>query len=228
MAGEADGFFSRWSRRKAQAVAAVPLPDGPAPTAAGAGTVAGSTSASAAVVAAQTPATAVRQTPGGPAGGSPAAQAPDAAPTPSLEDVAKLTTESDFSPFVGRAVPADVKNAAMKKLFADPRFNVMDGLDIYIDDYSKPDPLPAEWLKQMVSAQVMKLVEEEAPPTASPAEARGQTQPQTQTPEAAPHADVAPSAEPPHLPPPAAHDHPDLQLQPDHATRRGGTEPGAG
>jgi hypothetical protein len=31
-----------------------------------------------------------------------------------------------------------VKNAAMKKLFADPHFNVMDRLDIYIDDYSSP------------------------------------------------------------------------------------------
>jgi hypothetical protein len=39
-------------------------------------------------------------------------------------------------------VAPEVKNAAFKKLFADPHFNVMDGLDIYIDDYSKPDPLP--------------------------------------------------------------------------------------
>ena len=30
----------------------------------------------------------------------------------------------------------------MKKLFSDPHFNVMDGLDTYIDDYGKPDPLP--------------------------------------------------------------------------------------
>jgi hypothetical protein len=25
----------------------------------------------------------------------------------------------------------------------------MDGLDVYIDDYSKPDPLPPEWLGQL-------------------------------------------------------------------------------
>lgn len=30
-----------------------------------------------------------------------------------------------------------VKRAALKKLFSDPRFNVMDGLDVDIDDYSK-------------------------------------------------------------------------------------------
>jgi hypothetical protein len=141
-----------------------------------------------------------------------------------MEDVSGLTPESDFKPFLGQSVTPEVKNAALRKLFTDPHFNVMDGLDIYIDDYSKPDPLPAEWLKQMVSAQVMKLVEEEAP--ASTAVNPAQTQ--AQTPEAAPHAQVPPSAEPSHLPPPAAHDHPDLQLQPDHATRRGGTEPGAG
>ena len=39
-------------------------------------------------------------------------------------------------------VDASVKNAALKKLFADPHFNVMDGLDTYIDDYGKPDPIP--------------------------------------------------------------------------------------
>jgi hypothetical protein len=33
-----------------------------------------------------------------------------------------------------------VRNAALKKLFTDPHFNVMDGLDVYIDDYGKPDP----------------------------------------------------------------------------------------
>ena len=31
----------------------------------------------------------------------------------------------------------------------DPRFNVMDGLDVYIDDYSKPDPIAPEVLAQL-------------------------------------------------------------------------------
>jgi hypothetical protein len=34
-------------------------------------------------------------------------------------------------------------------LFRDPRYNLMDGLDVYIDDYSKPDPLPEGWLEKM-------------------------------------------------------------------------------
>jgi hypothetical protein len=60
-----------------------------------------------------------------------------------MDDVAQLTPAADFSRFVAPGVDAQVKNAAMKKLFADPHFNVMDGLDIYIDDYTKPDPIAA-------------------------------------------------------------------------------------
>jgi len=62
-------------------------------------------------------------------------------PAPTLEQVQSLTPDSDFTPFVARGVDEAVRRAAMKKLFADPRFNVMDGLDTYIDDYNKFEPL---------------------------------------------------------------------------------------
>ena len=62
-------------------------------------------------------------------------------PAPTLEQVEGLTTDSDFTPFVARGVDETVRRAAMKKLFADPHFNVMDGLDTYIDDYNKFEPL---------------------------------------------------------------------------------------
>ncbi|MBI5279079.1 MAG: DUF3306 domain-containing protein [Burkholderiales bacterium] len=81
-------------------------------------------------------------------------------PPPTLEDVEALTPQSDFQRFVAPGVPADVKNAAVKKLFSDPHFNVMDGLDTYIDDYNKPDPLPAEMLRKLVSAQFLDLFDE--------------------------------------------------------------------
>jgi hypothetical protein len=45
----------------------------------------------------------------------------------------------------------------MKKMFSDPHFNVMDGLDIYIDDYSKPDPIPLEMLKRMVQSDMLNI-----------------------------------------------------------------------
>jgi len=71
----------------------------------------------------------------------PAGTPAEAAPTPTLEQVESLTPESDFTPFIARGVDETVRRAALKKLFADPRFNVMDGLDTYVDDYNKFEPL---------------------------------------------------------------------------------------
>ncbi|MGS0757921.1 DUF3306 domain-containing protein, partial [Roseateles sp. GG27B] len=50
--------------------------------------------------------------------------------------------------------------AAMKKLFSDPHFNVMDGLDIYIDDYTQADPIPLAMLREMNQSKALKLFEE--------------------------------------------------------------------
>ena len=58
-------------------------------------------------------------------------------------------------------VGPEVRNAAMKKLFADPHFNVMDGLDIYIDDYSISEPIPEAMLRQMTSAKFLKIFDDE-------------------------------------------------------------------
>ena len=78
-------------------------------------------------------------------------------PGPSLEDVARLTRESDFSSFVTKDIHLDVHQAAMKKLFTDPHYNIMDGLDIYIDDYSKEDPLPPGMLEMMRQSDMLGL-----------------------------------------------------------------------
>jgi hypothetical protein len=48
--------------------------------------------------------------------------------------------DSDFSAFVARGVDQAVRRGALKKLFADPHFNVMDRLDVYIDDYTQAEP----------------------------------------------------------------------------------------
>lgn len=80
---------------------------------------------------------------------------------PTLQDAQALTPESDFKPYMARGLAPEVKNAAMKKLFTDPHYNVMDRLDIYIDDYSKSDPIPESMLRQMVSAKFLKLFEDE-------------------------------------------------------------------
>jgi len=105
-----------------------------------------------------------------------------------LADAEALTPTSDFKPFVARAVSPEVRNLAMKKLFADPHFNVMDGLDIYVGDYTQPDPLPAGMLHQMASAHAMGFFDhEKKAQAASGALADGTTtSADTQTPAIAP------------------------------------------
>lgn len=72
-----------------------------------------------------------------------------------------LTPQADFSPFMQKDIAPELRNQAMRKLFTDPHYNVMDGLDTYIDDYSKPDPLPAEVLRQLYQAKALFLFDEE-------------------------------------------------------------------
>jgi hypothetical protein len=114
------------------------------------------------------------------------AQTSPAAPALTLDDVATLTPASDFSTFVAKGVDSAVKNAAMKKLFADPHYNIMDGLDIYIGDYSTHAPMPQSVIDEITKDGFLNMFQKEEPP-----------------PEKA-------------LP----NDHPDLQLQRDHALGR--------
>jgi hypothetical protein len=80
---------------------------------------------------------------------------------PTLPTIESLTQESDFSPFMGKDVASDLRNQAMKKLFTDPHYNVQDGLDIYIGDYTKSDPIPLEMLRKMTQSKALFLFEEE-------------------------------------------------------------------
>ena len=117
----------------------------------------------------------------------------------------------------------------MKKLFTDPHFNVMDGLDIYIGDYTQADPLPPGMLEKMVGAELLNLfpkkpleipaetaehsaTEKAFPSPVAPEDSTLVAQsPQSQMTQALPLAPELPAKE--HL----EHDYPDLQLQPNHA-----------
>jgi Protein of unknown function (DUF3306) len=70
-------------------------------------------------------------------------------PAQPLPPVESLTPDSDFTGFMKPDVEEGLRNKALRTLFKDPQFNVMDGLDTYIADYSKPDPMPAAWLSQL-------------------------------------------------------------------------------
>ena len=172
-----DHFLSRWSKRKHQANRA----EKPAE----------SESAVAPVI---------------PASTSTGASAPAASERPPLPDVASLTPDSDFSPFMQKDVPESLKRQALQTLFQDPRFNVMDGLDVYIDDFSKPDPLPEGWLEKM--NQVARLGEYREP------------EPEPETPEKAEESDVsaAPTEADPTPHQPAQPDTPEPPSHPPEVT----------
>jgi|KBSMisStaDraftv2_1062788.scaffolds.fasta_scaffold11300_2 hypothetical protein len=95
-----------------------------------------------------------------PAAATPAAIAPaDAAPVPDtsppLPPVDSLTFDSDYSAFMQPKIAEETKRAALRKLFSDPSFNVMDGLDIYVGDYTQSDPMPSGMLEKLTAAYAM-------------------------------------------------------------------------
>jgi hypothetical protein len=50
-------------------------------------------------------------------------------------------------------VERETRSAALRKLFMSPHYRATDGLDVYIGDYSSPDPLPAATLAGLVHAR---------------------------------------------------------------------------
>jgi hypothetical protein len=217
-----EGFFERWSRRKRQVgggelvpeepVLPVKAPVEPAPVAEAACPHPNPTRR--------------RETrrpfdPSEPAqaGSEPRVSAPEGEgeipPAPTLADAELLTPESDFKPFLASNVAPEVKNAALKKLFADPHFNVMDGLDTYIDDYSVSTPVPERVLRQMASAKFMKLFDEQ--PDKDPETDASADVAESVSTDPVPSQPVATDAQP------ASQEtddhHADLRLQQDDATR---------
>jgi Protein of unknown function (DUF3306) len=126
MAAE-ENFLTRWSRRKherrREESSPAPAADQPA---------AGAAAAAPAAPPAHNPRPVPRP-------------APELPPVDTLKGLA-----SDYQEFLRPGIDEGVRRAALKKLFHDPHFNVMDGLDVYIDDYSKPDPIPESMLKQLL------------------------------------------------------------------------------
>lgn len=126
----ADGFsLSRWSRLKR----------------AGGDGAAGETSPIPAQ-AKQAPPESVATTPG--------IASPDVAETP-LPSLSSISLTEDFTPFMQARVPQALRQQALKALFREPHFNVMDGLDTYIDDYTQFEPISPEVMATLSSWKTM-------------------------------------------------------------------------
>ena len=104
------------------------------------------------------------------------------AAVPGAEDL--LPPGVDLTALLREEISEAVRRQALKKIFADPHFNVMDGLDVYIDDYSISDPIPPEMMATLRQARMLledededEAVAEEAPAEmagAVPARAAGE------------------------------------------------------
>jgi hypothetical protein len=133
---------------------------------------------------------------------------------PTLDDVARLTPESDFAAFTAPQVDARVRNEALKKLFfGDPHFNTGDGLDVRAEADCESERSPQARQRQILRARALGLLDDEL---------AEQDQPLPDRPQAAPAlGDTA-----------APHEDTDLRLQPDDAAGRqgpgSGAAPGAG
>ncbi|MFN8954585.1 MAG: DUF3306 domain-containing protein [Burkholderiales bacterium] len=228
-------FFSRWSQRKQSVAKGLPVAEPAIPA-----SPVESSELTGSSQSLQSSKAAAQETESG-ATEAKSSELP-AEPLPSLNDARALTPSSDFQPFMRPGVTADVRNVAMKKLFTDPHFNVLDGLDIYIGDYNTPDPMPAGMLQKMVGAQLLGLFDRpdeaaaKTAPTAEPvstavspaADPGGNPEQSPAAPQGSPVVaqsppslpDLAGSVSPviqPHANAHPEHDHPDLQLQPNHA-----------
>jgi hypothetical protein len=106
-----------------------------------------------------------------PAPSPPVPAAAEAAPAEPLPAIESLTPESDFLPFLKPGVDEDLKRQALRTLFRDPQFNIMDGLDIYTGDYSQPDPIPPEMLARLNQLSHLGYREREPGPDAEEAQA---------------------------------------------------------
>jgi len=117
-----------------------------------------------------------RDLPAEPPAAPPAKADESPAPLPKVEE---LTPESDFRPFMDAKVEPGTRREALKKLFADPHFNVPDPFEAYSEDYTKGEPIPLEMLKTLNQAR--RLLFDDAETKAAQAGADQPAQPPQET-----------------------------------------------
>jgi hypothetical protein len=92
---------------------------------------------------------------------------------PTLETLATQGLDGNFKAFMQAGVEEGMRRAAIQQLFKQPIFNVMDGLDVYIEDFNIYEPLTAAELPGLAHARSMLFPEAEAQAQAEAAEQVG-------------------------------------------------------
>lgn len=101
-------------------------------------------------------------------------------PSLSMEDVDRLKEGDSAAVFLAKGVSSQIKKAALRKLFHSDTYNVLDGMNEYDLDYSKPTKLTVEvveslrkWTREQIeeSIEQSEQIEETAQHTQTPADA---------------------------------------------------------
>ncbi|MCB1638167.1 MAG: DUF3306 domain-containing protein, partial [Thiothrix sp.] len=99
-----------------------------------------------------------------------------------MPPLASLGDDSDYRLFMAPGVSAGLRNQALRRLFSQPHFNRLDGLDDYAGDYTTFEPLGAlvttdlkHRLQRQAQAQLQQLLDHNRTGMQQLAEARMQT-----------------------------------------------------
>ncbi len=131
MSEKKEPFILRWSRRKLAARQSIQVP----------------------------PVTPKETDPAPSARGTASSTSPESkAALPPLETLKGLA--SDYREFLAPQVDETLRRDALKRLFGDPHFNTMDGLDVYIDDYTRSEPIPEAMLATLEQAKGLIFAED--------------------------------------------------------------------
>ncbi len=80
---------------------------------------------------------------------------------PELPPVEGLTADSEFSSFMHPKVSDALRRAALKKLFADPHFNMPDPFEPFSGDWTVGEPIPEAMLATLNQARTLLFQDKE-------------------------------------------------------------------
>jgi hypothetical protein len=92
---------------------------------------------------------------------SQAAPQPLSPPPHAQKTAANTIVVGQSLPLGGADVAPEVNMAALKILFSDPHYSVVDGLDTDMADFSQDAPLPLSTLRQMTSAKTVNMFKDD-------------------------------------------------------------------